>query len=1084
MPDDIPKLYEPQKYEGRVYEKWLAADAFAAVPDERRNRYVIMMPLPNVTGALHMGHAMDNVMQDLLIRWHRMMGDNTLWMAGTDHASIGTQAVVEKRLFELEGKTRFDIGRDGLVAKIQAWKDEYRARIIRQQQRMGCSCDWKRQRFTMDAVCTRAVREAFFRFFRDGLIYRGNRLVNWDCQLQTAVSDDEIVYEKVQSHFWHIKYPILDPKPGEPDFVTVATTRPETMLGDTAVAVHPDPGGNLDLQIKNLEKKKASSSKKEVENIDKTIAELESKRGKELPRLTQLKAMAQDGRRVMLPLLEKPIPLVLDAWADPALGSGCVKITPGHDPNDYDVWTRHRDEIGIVNILNPDGSLNANAGPYAGLDRFEARKKVVADLDARGLIEKVEDREIEIGHSDRSKTPIEPYLSKQWFVRMGDIPGGLVCGARTSNEFRYPRGLASLCIDAIEPDFQTPAGKRLTFAPDHVRYGGTYRSWLAEKRDWCISRQLWWGHRIPIWHAEFPGAEMAGVIAGLPQAGGEDLSYFISDDEGFRIDRDGVGALNPGARYSLLVCLRAEKVEGKYAKALEAAGLAQDPDVLDTWFSSALWPMSTLGWPDPATAPLDPGDRPLGAAEGGEDCVSYYYPGSCRVTARDIITLWVARMMVMGLYLLGDVPFTDSFIHANIQDGKGERMSKSKGNGIDPEDIIEKYGADAMRYVLCEMQTGTQDIRLPVQAISPYTGELVDLATAEHGRTIFTYICPGSGKEFDVLGTMPDLPMAKIISERFEVGRAFCTKLWNAARFTLMSLGEHPFEPVDPRRLAPEDRWILSRLSRAISRVTEELRAYNPSAALGAARDVFWGDLCDWYLEMIKPRLKDRLAAPAARTIVALALDQILRLFHPFVPFITEILWERLNAQWPVRGFDGPQPGTEFLISAAWPSSRPDWENEALESEFALVQNVIRAVREARSLHNIPPGRKLEARIKAGGRSTEIIRRMESLVLHLANLSALDAGADVERSATAVVQVVGDVEIYLAGLIDPAKERERLSAKRVKLLEDAAKTEARLSNQDFVKRAPADVVDKERKKLEELRAQIALLEANLRPLQN
>jgi len=1079
MTDEMSKLYEPLKYEGRVYEKWLAADAFAAVPDERENRYVIMMPLPNVTGALHMGHAMDNVMQDLLSRWHRMLGDNTLWMAGTDHASIGTQAVVEKRLYELEGKTRFDIGREGLVAKIQAWKDEYRARIIRQQQRMGCSCDWDRQRFTMDAVCTRAVREAFFRFFRDGLIYRGNRLVNWDCQLQTAVSDDEINHEKVQGHFWHIKYPILDPKPGEPDFVTVATTRPETMLGDTAVAVHPDPGGNLDLQIKNLEKKKAAASKKESEDIDKTIAELESRQGRELPQLLKLEAMARDGRRVLLPLLEKSIPLILDAWADPALGSGCVKITPSHDPNDYDVWTRHRDEIGIVNILNPDGSLNANAGPYAGLDRFEARKKVVADLDARGLIEKVEDREIEIGHSDRSKTPIEPYLSKQWFVRMGDIPGGLVCGAGTPNEFRYPSGLASLCIAAIEPEFQTPTGRRLTFAPDHARYGGTYRSWLAEKRDWCISRQLWWGHRIPIWHAEFPGAEMAGVIAALPQPDDEDLSFFISDDEGLRIGREGIGALNPRARYSLLVCLRDEKAEGKYAKALEAAGLAQDPDVLDTWFSSALWPMSTLGWPDPATAALDPGQRPLGAAEGRKDCLSYYYPGSCLVTARDIITLWVARMMVMGLYLLGDVPFTDSFIHANIQDGKGERMSKSKGNGIDPEDIIEKYGADAMRYVLCEMQTGTQDIRLPVQAISPYTGELVDLAAAKHGRTIFTYICPGSGKEFDVLGTMPDLPMAKIISERFEIGRAFCTKLWNAARFTLISLGEHPFEPVDPRRLAPEDRWILSRLSRAIARVTEELRAYNPSAALGAARDFFWGDLCDWYLEMIKPRLKDRDAGPAARTIVALALDQILRLFHPFVPFITEVLWDRLNAQGPVRGLDKPQPGSELLISAAWPEPRPDWENEALESEFTLVQSVIRAFREARSLHNIAPGRKLEARIKAGGRSTAIIRRMESLVLHLANLSALEVGTDVVRPATAVSQVVGDIEIYLAGLIDPAKERERLAAKRVKLLEDAARTESRLSNQDFVKRAPADVVEKERKKLDELQAQIALLETNL-----
>jgi valyl-tRNA synthetase len=1081
MADEISKLYEPALHEKTIYDRWLAADAFAAIPDGRANRYVIMMPLPNVTGALHMGHAMDNVMQDLLARWRRMIGNNTLWMPGTDHASIGTQAVIEKRLFELEGKTRFDVGREGLVARIQAWKDEYRARIIRQQQAMGCSCDWGRQRFTMDAVCARAVREAFFRLFRDGLIYRGDRLVNWDCQLQTAVSDDEIVYEKVQGHFWHIRYPVIGPAYDEPPSVTVATTRPETMLGDTAVAVHPDPAGALGRQIAALKERMESASKKERAEMDRQLEDLEARRTTHLPLLLKLRDMAKQGRKVLLPLLDRPIPLILDEWADPALGSGCVKITPAHDPNDYAVWERHRGAIGIVNILNPDGTLNAGAGPYAGLDRFEARNRVVADLKAKGLIAKIEDREIEIGHSDRSKTPIEPYLSKQWFVRMGDIEGGIVCGRETKKQFTA-LGLAQAAIDAIDPEYSSPSGKRLTFAPDHARYGGTYRAWLAEKRDWCISRQLWWGHRIPIWHSSFLGAQLPGIIAGFAKPGADDIWTWVADDAGNAHESGQAAGLNPSSRYSLLVCLRDEAAEAKHAPALEAAGLSQDPDVLDTWFSSALWPFSTLGWPDPATAQVDPGQRPLGPAPGVEDALSYYYPGSCLVTGRDIVTLWVARMVVMGLYLLGDVPFTDSFIHANIQDGKGERMSKSKGNGIDPEDIIEKYGADAMRYVLCDMQTGTQDIRLPVQAVSPYTGELVDLAAAKHGRSIFTYIDPETGKEFDVLGTMADIPPAKIISERFEVGRGFCTKLWNATRFMFSNLGKHAFASLPWQALAPEDRWILSRLSRVIRDVDDALAAYNPSAAVGAARDFFWGELCDWYLEFIKPRMKDEAAAPVARSVLALAFDQTLRLFHPFVPFITEVLWEGLNAQCPVRGLTSPIRGSQLLINAAWPVPRPLWEDEAVEADFSLIEDVIRGIREIRALHGIPPSRKVAATVKAEGAPAEVLARMKHLILHIAALESLDVAAGAVRPATAAAHLVGEMEIYVPGLIDPAKERARLAAKRDKLLAEAQKAEAKLGNEGFVGRAPAEVVERERARLREIRGQIETLDENLKAL--
>ena len=1080
MAEEISKLYEPAQYEKRVYEKWLAADAFAAVPDGRADRYVVMMPLPNVTGALHMGHALDNTMQDLLVRWHRMMGDNTLWMPGTDHAGIGTQAVVEKRLFELEGKTRHDLGRDGLMARIQAWKDEYRERIIRQQQAMGFSCDWKRQRFTMDPICARAVREAFFRLFRDGLIYRGNRLVNWDCQLETAVSDDEIVYEKVQGHFWHIKYPIINPEPGEPEFVIVATTRPETMLGDTAVAIHPDPAGNLALQIENLEKKRAAASKKEVEEIDKALEGLNERRASHLPGLIMLRDMAKKGRQVLLPLLDRPIPLILDEWADPALGTGCVKITPGHDPNDYAVWERHKNEIGILSILNSNGTLNALTGPYAGLDRFEARKRVVHDLKAKGLLDSVLDREIEIGHSDRSKTPIEPYLSKQWFVRMNDIPGGITCGAGTKKTFKAA-GLAQSAIEASRPGYKSLSGRRLTFAPDDDRYGGTYRSWLGEKRDWCISRQLWWGHRIPIWHKSVTATDLPGVAASLPKGDPADFWAWAADDAGRTHGLDKLSGLPADQSYSLLVCLRDEAAEKKYTPALEKLGLLQDPDVLDTWFSSALWPMSTLGWPDPVTAVLDPGQRPL-TDSGFGDALSYYYPGSCLVTARDIITLWVARMMIMGLYLLGDVPFTDSFIHANIQDGKGERMSKSKGNGIDPEDIIEKYGTDAMRYVLCDMQTGTQDIRLPVQAVSPYNGELVDLATAKHGRSIFTYIDPKAGKEFDVLGTMKDIPPAKIISERFDIGRAFCTKLWNAARFMFGNLGEHPFTSITGSRMEPEDRWILSRLSKTVREVTTQLEAYNPSAAVGAARDFFWSDLCDRYLEYIKPRMKDEAAAPAARSILALAFDHILRLFHPFVPFITEVLWERLNEQCPNRGLIAPIRTSALLITAPWPAPNPRWEDEQAEADFALIGEVIRSIREMRSLHSIPPSRKVAALIRAEGPGAAVLESLRALIVNIAGLESLVVGPDVERPATAASHAAAGMEIYVPGLIDPGKEKERLASKRAKLAEDLRKAEAKLSNEGFVARAPADVVERERAKLAELKAQVESIDEGLKAL--
>ncbi len=1084
MEQELATQYDPSSIESDVYRRWLEARTFAARPDGRQARYVIMMPLPNVTGALHMGHAMDDVMQDLLTRWHRMMGDNTLWQPGTDHAGIATQAVVEKRLLELEGKTRLEIGREALVKRIWAWKDQYQKRILGQLQSMGCSSDWDRQRFTMDPVCARAVRWTFHAMFRDGLIFQGTRMVNWDCHLQTAVSDDEIVHETVAGHFWHLSYPVIDPKPGEPQVVTVATTRPETMLGDTAVACHPEPTKALEERIRAIGRRLESAPAREQETLAAEQQRLERRRKTHLPTLEKLVEMARDRRRIRLPLLDRPIPLICDEWAKPELGSGCVKITPGHDPNDHLVWQRHRDQLEIRNILNPDGTLNEEAGPYAGVDRFEARRRVVEDLETRGLLESVEDRQVEIGHSDRSKTPIEPYLSLQWFVRTADIEGGITCGRGTANESVAP-GLAQAAMDAAQEDWKSASGRHIDFHPDAQRYRATYLNWLGEKRDWCISRQLWWGHRIPIWAATLPLADLDSRLEPI-------ADLLTRDDVCARVVfADGKSnLLEPGKTtptagraedetVDLLICLREEKSEGELGARLVNLGLEQDPDVLDTWFSSGLWPHSTLGWPDPATAAVEPGQTTLGASGDAPDSLSYYYPGSCLVTARDIITLWVARMVMMGLYNMGDIPFTDVFIHANILDGKGERMSKSKGNGIDPVDIIETYGTDAMRYVLCEMQTGTQDIRLPVQAISPFTGEPVDLAKAKHGRSVFTYICPSSGKEFDVLGTIEELPSAKMVSDRFEVGRNFCNKLWNATRFALMNLEGETFQPRRLEDLRDEDRWILSRLSRTIREVQRQLEAYNPSAALNAAREFFWSELCDWYLEMIKPRLREPQEAGLARQVLALNIDQVLRLFHPFVPFLTEALWAKLLQQAPQRGIAAPFEEAELLLEAPWPRPQADWEDDAVEDKFDALQQVVRAIRDLRGRYQIPMSRKVNVRIRAAGKPAARLQDGARHIEHLAQLDSLEIRADVERTSDAATSVIGEVEVFVLGIVDIEAERTRLTEKRNKVGKHLETSQRKLANEKFVARAQPEVVEKERQRCRELESEVANLEANL-----
>ena len=1080
MNKNLATTYDPELIEATITDRWEAQDAFRAIPDERGNRYVIMMPLPNVTGALHMGHAMDNVMQDLMTRWHRMMADNSLWMAGTDHAGIATQAVVEKRLFELEGKTRHDLGREGLVERIWQWKDQYQKRIVSQQKAMGCSCDWNRQRFTMDPVCARAVTWTFFRMFRDGLIVQGDRMVNWDCHLQTAVSDDEIEHKTIDGHFWHLRYPVIDPQSGEPDYVVVATTRPETMLGDTAVAVHPEPRAAMQERLDQARDRVKTAPEKQREELATEVTRLEQRIETLLPSLEKLAAMAQDGRMLHLPIVDREIPLITDEWAKPELGSGCVKITPAHDPNDYDVWQRHRDQIDAINILQPDGTLNEAAGPCAGQDRFEARKSVISQFETLGYLELVEDRIVEVGHSDRSKTPVEPYLSLQWFITMGDIDGGVTFGEGLDHQFQAT-GLAQAAVDAVM-GWKSPTGRTVNFHPDSERYRNTYVSWLEEKRDWCISRQLWWGHRIPIWAGDLEEEPLKILIDKIINEQSDDVCARILGSDGKHHLVENSDSI-PAGGGQLLVSLREPEIQESIRSQLEEAGLEQDPDVLDTWFSSALWPHATLGWPDPDTAQVDEGQRSLAASNGSANCLDYYYPGSCLITGRDILTLWVARMVIMGLYNLGDLPFTDVFLHAIILDGKGERMSKSKGNGIDPLDIIERYGTDAMRYVLCEMQTGTQDIRLPVQAISPFTGNTIDLATAKHGQNIFTYLCPESGKEFDVLGTMEDIPSAKLISDRFDVGRNFCNKLWNAARFALMNLEGYSFDSGCSGRLRTEDRWILSRLNGACEDVQKQLSEYNPSAAIGLAREFFWSELCDWYLEAIKPRLRDGGEdAKTAQQVLATCLDQVLRLLHPFVPFITEELWGSLREIAPERGIDQPLQDSALLCLALWPEPTAGWRDEALETSFDCCRDLIRTVRDLRARYNVPPRQELEVRIRTSGATAEAYKSLEGLILHLGVLSSISVGPDVQRTIDSAVSVSGDAEIFVPGVLDLEKEKTRLHEQEKKTESRLSGSQKKLANENFVSRAAPEVVEREKALVIELEQQLMTIRSNIEAL--
>ena len=1055
---DLPTQYNHAAAEARWYRFWEDKGYFHSEPNPKRKPYTIVIPPPNVTGALHLGHALNNTLQDILIRQKRMQGFETLWMPGTDHAGIATQAVVERRLLSEENKTRHDLGPKELVRRIWAWKDEYEARIIGQLKQMGCSCDWERTRFTLDEVCARAVRHTFFKLFQERLIYRGKRLVNWDTMLQTAVADDEVFHETVPGHFWYFLYPVIDPKPGEPKHVMIATTRPETMLGDTAVAVHPDPAAGLDRAEADLVERLASAPEKFKAELEAELEDVRRRRQELLPELLTLRDMSRDGRKVMLPLLDRPIPLIADQWAKPELGTGAVKITPAHDPNDYDVGLRQR--LPMVNILNPDGTLNASAGPYRGQTVMVARGNVVADLEKLSLVAKVEDRAIDLAHSDRSKTPIEPLLTDQWFVKM--------------------ERLSQTAMDAVT------AG-RVKIIPE--RYAKGYLDWLSEKRDWPISRQLWWGHQIPVWHNRIPFDQLdakdqqrlrrirEGEQKLLATARPEELEdlrrrreefYGETHPAPYRFLKEKYGE-NVAAQYrpeeglegiSVFVCVRQghEWIERELEDAHE---FERDEGVLDTWFSSALWPHSTLGWPEKTPE------------------LAYYYPTSVLITNRDIITLWVARMVLMGLHNMGEIPFHEVYIHSKILDAYGEGMSKSKGNGVDPADLIEKFGADSLRFGLAYLATETQDIRMPVEFECPHCGALIE--QTKENRVLARVKCGQCRKEFSTQWAEKPadtaLPRAAVVSERFAVARNFCNKLWNASRFALMNLeGYAPGEVADEDLLV-EDRWILSRLSTVTRQATDALAAYQYADAARFLYEFAWDEFCSFYVEMVKGRLQQAKTRATAQRVLAHTLDALLRLLHPMMPFLTEEVWQLLGQVAPRRGLKQVEPAAESVMVASWPESDPARRDPEIEARFARFQEVLRAVREVRSRQNVPPRKRIEFAVRCDAETAALLAPMEPYFESMAGARATGWGPEVQAPALSANATLPGIEVFvdLADLID-------LDAEIAKKKDDLAKLEARiaaqkkkLSNENFIQRAPAAVVEKERAQLESLLKQHAVV---------
>lgn len=876
MAKELEKTYNPQEIEGRLYEKWMNKKYFHAEVDRSRKPFTIVMPPPNITGQLHMGHALDNTMQDILIRFKRMQGYNALWQPGTDHAAIATEVKIIESLKE-QGIEKEDLGREGFLEKAWDWKAEYGGRIVNQLKRLGVSADWDRERFTMDEGNNKAVTEVFCNLYEKGYIYKGSRIVNWCPVCQTSISDAEVIHEEQAGHFWHIKYPIAGE---EGRFVEIATTRPETMLGDTAIAVHPDDERYQDII----------------------------------------------GKKVILPLVNKEIPVVADSYVDKEFGTGVVKITPAHDPNDFEVGKRHN--LPEINIMNDDATINANGGKYAGMDRYAARKQIVQELDELGLLVKVEPHNHNVGTHDRCKTTVEPLVKPQWFVKMDEM---------------------------AKPALEAVKDRSLRLVPD--RMDKTYYNWLENIRDWCVSRQLWWGHRIP--------------------------AYYCQDCGEVTVHREPV-----------CTCPKCG-----------SSNMKQDEDTLDTWFSSALWPFSTLGWPDKTEE------------------MEYFYPTNVLVTGYDIIFFWVIRMVFSGLEQTKQLPFDHVLFHGLVRDDQGRKMSKSLGNGIDPLEVIDKYGADALRL------------------------------------TLITGNAPGNDMRF--------------YWERVEASRNFANKIWNASRFILMNMEQAETGEVSLDQLTQADRWILSKVNALAKEVTENLEKYEMGIAADKLNNFIWEEFCDWYIEMVKPRLwnKEDETRGAALWTLKTVLIQSLQLLHPYMPFITEEIFCNL------------QDNEESIMISKWPEFRKEWDFATDEAAVDTIKAAVRGIRNIRTEMNVAPSKKATVYVVSG--KEEIRSIFENSKVFFATLgyaSEVFVQADKTGIAEDAVSVlIHDAALYMpfAELVDVEKERERLTKEQNRLQGEIKRAQGMLNNPKFVEKAPAAKLEEEKGKLEKYTQMLAQVEERL-----
>ncbi len=867
MAKQLEKTYDPKQFEDRIYRFWNDSGYFKADPDPQKKPYTIVIPPPNITGQLHIGHALDETLQDILIRFKRMQGFSALWVPGTDHASIATEAKIVEAMAK-EGLTKEDLGRDGFLERAWAWKETYAGRIEQQLKKLGSSCDWERERFTLDEGCSKAVREVFVRLYEKGLIYRGERIINWCPHCKTSISDAEVEFEEKDAFFYHLRYPIE----GTEEYLELATTRPETMLGDTAVAVHPDD--------------------------------------------ERYKALV--GKNVILPLMNKAIPVVADTYVEMDFGTGVVKITPAHDPNDFEVGLRHG--LPVITVTTEDGHMNELAGKYAGMTLMDCRKAVVKDLEDGGYLVKTEPLKHNVGSCYRCRTVIEPRVSQQWFVKM--------------------KPLAEPAIEAVRSG-------RTKFVPE--RFDKVYYNWMENIRDWCISRQLWWGHRIPAWYC--------------PDCG----EIVVSREDPAACPKCGCTALK------------------------------QDEDTLDTWFSSALWPFSTLGWPDKTPE------------------LAYFYPTSTLVTGYDIIFFWVARMIFSGVEHMGEAPFDTVLIHGLIRDAQGRKMSKSLGNGVDPLEVIAQYGADALRFMLA---TGNS---------------------------------PGNDMRFT--------------TEKVESSRNFANKLWNAARFILMNLGDGDIEPGLPDTLTLEDKWILSKFNSLARAVTDNLEKFELGLAVQKLYDFIWDQFCDWYIELCKARLQGEKAADARRVLV-FVMTRTLSLLHPFMPFVTEEIWQSL-----------PHEG-EALIRAPWPVYDEALAFPAEEKEMERVMDAIRAIRNRRAEMNVPPSRKAEVYVETA--FVDTFRTGAPFIQRLASASAVRVGESFEvPGAVKIVTADATIQIPMDELVDRAAELARLSKERESVQKQLDGAQARLNNPAFTSKAPEAVVATARENAERLAEKLALLDQTI-----